>query len=87
MPYIDQDRRRCLEQGSEPETAGELNYLVTRLLDQYILKKGGLKYARINDVIGVLECAKLEAYRRLAAPYEDSKISEAGDVYVSNRNA
>ena len=28
-----------------------------------------------------MECAKLELYRRVAAPYEDLKISEAGDVY------
>ena len=87
MPYIDTNRRKALEQGSEPETAGELNYVVTRLLDQYIVSQGGLKYARINEVIGVLECAKLEAYRRLAAPYEDTKLTEAGDVYVSNRKA
>ena len=30
-----------------------------------------------------LECAKLELYRRLAAPYEDEKRKETGDVYRS----
>jgi hypothetical protein len=38
-------------------------------------------YAEINEVVGVLECCKLELYRRLAAPYEDTKIKENGDVY------
>ena len=30
--------------------------------------------------MGVLECCKLEFYRRVAAPYEDIKIEENGDV-------
>jgi hypothetical protein len=52
-------------------------------LDDYLIRKGGIKYANINEAIGVLECAKLELYRRIAAPYEDHKISETGDVYRS----
>ena len=83
MPYITQDRRAALAEGSAPDNAGELNYLVTRLLDSYLVHQGGVRYARINEVIGVLECAKLEAYRRIAAPYEDIKIEESGDVYES----
>jgi len=30
---------------------------------------------------GVLENVKQEMYRRLAAPYEDKKAEENGDVY------
>lgn len=59
--------------------AGQLNYIITRL----ILKtyKGYLpNYSDINEIVGVLECAKLEFYRRTAAPYEDKKIKENGDV-------
>jgi hypothetical protein len=35
----------------------------------------------------VLECAKLELYRRIVAAYEDEKIAdpENGDVYTSRR--
>ncbi len=40
-----------------------------------------LRYSKINSLIGVLECAKLELYRRVAAPYENDKIDENGDVY------
>lgn len=61
-------------------TPGELNYVITKLIDQY-LKEEGLRYANINEVIGVLECAKLELYRRIAGPYEDKKIISNGDVY------
>ena len=81
MPYIDNEARLRLENGAAPETPGELNYLISRIVDQYIVSKGGLRYANINEVIGVFECSKLELYRRVAAPYEDEKRDEAGDVY------
>jgi hypothetical protein len=38
-------------------------------------------YFSYNEVVGVLECVKLEMYRRLVAPYEDRKCKENGDVY------
>jgi len=85
MPYIDQAIRASLEDGRGPTKVGELNYLVTRLLDSYLMTNG-LSYTQINAVIGVLECAKMELYRRIAAPYEDKKSREAGDVYVSINN-
>ncbi|MDX1646973.1 MAG: hypothetical protein R3304_07500 [Longimicrobiales bacterium] len=85
MPYIDPDARQRLADGDEPHNAGELNYAVTRLVDRYLelmaQEAGRLRYAHLNEAVGVLECAKLELYRRLAAPYEDGKISENGDVY------
>lgn len=59
---------------------GVLNYIITRVCLAYIAQQGK-GYRSINDVVGVLECAKLEFYRRLAAPYEDTKIIENGDVY------
>jgi hypothetical protein len=80
MPYIEKGRRSALEPSGKPETAGELNYAVTRLVDRYLCEKG-LRYQHVNEVIGVLECAKLELYRRIASPYEDKKIREEGDVY------
>jgi len=85
MPYIKPDIRKVLEARPHPMTAGELNYLITRLADNY-LDGRGFCYATINDVIGALECAKLELYRRLAAPYEDTKIAENGDVYTAGSN-
>ncbi len=39
------------------------------------------KSAYFNAVVGALECAKLELYRRMVAPYENGKIAENGDVY------
>jgi hypothetical protein len=36
----------------------------------------------MNDIIGVLEAAKTEFYRRIIAPYEDIKIQDNGDMEV-----
>ncbi len=82
MPYIDKAARERLAGGSPAESPGELNYQITRLLDDYIQRQGGVRYAHLNEVVGVLECVKLELYRRLAAPYEDRKRDESGDVYT-----
>jgi len=63
MPYIKNLDRGRLDSGGEVETAGELNYVITKKIDSYLNRKG-LSYANLNEVIGVLECAKLELYRR-----------------------
>jgi hypothetical protein len=88
MPYIKQDRRKELdtlmatgEINIADVSAGDLNYLMSCALDEYI-EAHGKSYDTINKVIGVLECVKLELYRRVAAPYEDTKIEENGDVYT-----
>lgn len=80
MPYIDQSRRAEINDSSLVETPGELNWLITILISEYVNKKG-MSYTTLNEVVGVLECAKLELYRRVAAPYEDQKMQQNGDVY------
>jgi hypothetical protein len=81
MPYIPPDDRQRIDKGGAPETPGELNYAISRLVDAYVSRKGGVRYSHLNEVVGVLECAKLELYRRVAGPYEDLKRAESGDVY------
>jgi len=83
MPYVKRSERARLDGGGEPATAGDLNYLITRQVDAYLARKG-MSYANLNEVVGVLECAKLELYRRIVASYEDRKIAdpENGDVYT-----
>jgi hypothetical protein len=89
MPYIDPKKRRILVHTSAesywPATVGELNYYVTCAVDSYIAENG-LNYSTLNAVIGVLECAKLELYRRVVAPYEDQKMKDNGDVYTCTRD-
>ncbi len=87
MPYINPDKRKKYEKILKdlidilktlpPEQVdGELNYVVTKILKEIY----PLRYFHINKAVGVLECIKLEYYRRVASPYEDSKILSAGDV-------
>ena len=88
MPYIlKDDRRKFIDLGLvKPMTAGELNYCLTMLCHQYLelTSESGDKYAaryqKHNDVIGALEGAKLEFYRRMTAPYEDKVIDKNGDL-------
>lgn len=80
MPYILPSRRTEIDQNAPPETAGELNYLFTKLALQYVETKG-TSYQTFNDIIGALEGCKLELYRRAIGKYEDQKIRENGDIY------
>ncbi len=85
MPYVHQSNRDKLDPAIDalaalidPEhRAGELNYIVTRLM---LALKGEARYKDLNELVGMLECCKQEFYRRHIAPYEDTKITENGDV-------
>jgi hypothetical protein len=87
MPYIPPERRIDLSEGQLPQTPGELNFLICDLVDDYLAaaiqadETEGLTYGQINEVMGVLECAKLEVFRRLAAPLEKRKLKENGEVF------
>ena len=65
---------------SEILTPGELNFVFTAVIREY-LRFHGLSYQTINDILGALEGAKAEFYRRVAVPYEGDKIVANGDVY------
>ena len=82
MPYIKQELRGPLRKSLIALEAGELNFLITDLCNRYLISKHE-SYATYNTVIGALECAKLEMYRRQVAEYEDRKKEENGDVYPS----
>ena len=78
MPYISQDRRAFAV--NNPETPGELNFAITRLLNIY-LRRQPYNYQTLNDVLGALEGAKLEFARRVLTPYEQDKLDLNGDCY------
>lgn len=92
MPYIKEEARRKINKGRGGtlpnsikllndliETEGELNYVITRLCHEF-LDKRATSYSTYNTIIGVLECAKQEFYRRKVSLYEDEKILENSDV-------
>ena len=88
MPYIKKELRNKIDdkidelknlisQCGKENRAGVLNYSISKLVSNLY----GLRYSEINEAMGMLECTKQEYYRRVAAPYEDEKIIENGDVY------
>lgn len=87
MPYIAAEDRTqydkvldeliTLLKKNPPESIdGHLNYVITKVIKEVY----PLRYYHINKAMGVLECVQHEFYRRVAAPYEDTKIEQNGDV-------
>ena len=85
MPYISREARKDVQSIIDSVNAvdfeiGVLNYIITKFCLYYI-KHHKASYQTYNDVIGVLECAKMEMYRRMVVPYETKKRNEHGEVY------
>ena len=89
MPYIKKEERkkyetilRHLRMNVIPNNPGHLNYLI-RMICSIYLENNKESYATYNEIMGALECAKTEFYRRKIAPYEDKKIKsrENGDIF------
>ena len=79
MPYITAEERDALAKGEPIASWGQLNYVITHLILDTIYKSGA-SYDTYQSVIGLLECIKLELYRRQMTPYEELKMEINGDV-------
>lgn len=80
MPYIADDKRRAdLDSGFEPVSAGELTYLLFRLVRGYWCSRP-IGFQTASDILGALRSTQLEFERRLLAPYEDAKKADNRDV-------
>lgn len=95
MPYIVNEKREVLDlvvdtlhqtlvdlqmDDEMNNMEGNINYVITRLLMMVYGDRDTTNYSQINDAMGVLESVKSEYYRKVAAPYEDQKAFENGDV-------
>jgi len=95
MPYIKQEKRDCLDSAilnlhaalvnlelddESNNMDANLNYSITLLLR----KCYGETYSDVNSAMGMLSCVAQEHYRTVAAPYEDVKKVENGDIQVDN---
>jgi hypothetical protein len=83
MPYIRQDLRTPLDDILAPLKGtgllpGELNYVISSIIWAQFEQER--TYTKANDILGVLEAAKLEFYARKVRPFEDQKIIESGDL-------
>jgi hypothetical protein len=85
MPYISSSQKEKIDRGlvashlSEFKDAGGLNYAIHKLIAEY-LSQNKESYQTYNDIIGALECVKMEIYRRKIGVYEEVKIVQNGDV-------
>ena len=87
MPYINQGGRAKFEDLLETfdllsvgdMAAGELNYVISSIVHEWLIRHR-VSYGTLNQAIGVLECAKLELYKQVVAPYEEKKKAENGPV-------
>lgn len=92
MPYINEDYRNQLDKeiedfikkvnaihAKEPKQTrdGLLNYSFTRIINGVY---PNARYHDMNELIGMLECCKLEYYRKYIGPYEVLKEKENGPV-------
>ena len=91
MPYITQEDRskiddeidrliKVINTEFKGDISGVLNYTITRIIANTLKLHEAPRYHNINCAAGVLECIKLELYRRIAQHYEDSKILLNKDV-------
>lgn len=91
MPYIDQEDRKKYDTQVDQLVkalkdsrlrgrwhAKDLNYIISSLM----WKLWGTKpnYSTVNDLIGALECAKIEFYRRRVVTYESGALGRNGDL-------
>ena len=90
MPYITLDQRDMydcdideivdsLSKAKEQDVPGHLNYIIFTIVYRF-LKKKGIRYHRLNYLLGAIQCCWAEIYRRLAAPYENKAADKNGDI-------
>jgi hypothetical protein len=90
MPYLTEDDRAKIDEHingllevlleTNVSVPGGLNYAICRVADGVTAAKGE-SYSIYNTLLGSVEAAKLEIYRRLVAPYEDEKCNSNGEVF------
>ncbi|MHC4416472.1 MAG: DUF6899 family protein [Planctomycetota bacterium] len=93
MPYIPQDDRKtydsligqlvtALARQPPDRRKGHANYVVTQVLRLAwgVDAPENESYSSYADIIGTLECAKAEIYRRWVSRYEDTAIARHGDL-------
>jgi hypothetical protein len=87
MPYIKKEARPAIDELVNPlidhlkslpveKQDGALNYVITKIIKGLYPQR----YFHFNRALGVLSAVKSEFYRRVIAPFEDTKIEENGDV-------
>ena len=88
MPYIEEKDRKFYTEPLDSVTRilgayswadGHVNYVITNIVLAWW--RSAPRYLTIARIMGCLICVMFEFYRRVAAPYENQKIRDNGDVY------
>ncbi len=92
MPYIKEEHRQTIDpiiaelkrsfvnitlDDENVKLECVVNYAILKLLSEMY---SGKTYDEINDVIGMLECCKLEYYRKVAAIVNDQSEYDFGEI-------
>ncbi len=95
MPYLTKEVRTKLDEAIDSlieqfqedgvSIPGGINYAICRMADGVVAATGE-SYSIYNTLLGSLECAKQEIYRRMIAPYEDFKCQQNGEVFDRTKN-
>jgi hypothetical protein len=93
MPYIKREDRPVLKSLVEDIVrevkehhdfdtwGGKLNYVVSLLLTElFDLSHNNARYLQLQTAIGILECVKLELYRRRGTAIEESARERNGEI-------
>jgi len=84
MPYIQKFKKDILSRKiknlmkDHMDTPGEVTFAIYKIILEY--SKKNPCYSTFAICTGILDCTKLEFYRKIVAPYEEKKIKENGDV-------
>lgn len=90
MPYVNKEAKERMAENllgaddhfyPDPKNIGELNFVITSIVTEYMERQPKFNYETLNGVYGAMQLAAAEFKRRLIDPYEDTKIAENGDVY------
>ncbi len=82
MPYITTHEKQALENGTAPETVGQLTWALQQTVERYIDTRG-LSYTTLAECLGALSGAEHDLVRRVLTPYEERKQRENGDAWAS----
>jgi len=97
MPYVSPDEKKVVDPvlnnlidaisdvdlDYEP---GLLNYVLTKIIHNWLPPKDNMKYFYINEVIGVLRCCEVFLIETVLIPYEKTKMKENGNISELDKN-
>jgi hypothetical protein len=84
MPYLSEEARTRLIERLDADgnamSPAELNFVLCAFMLTY-WEDLGPSYQALNDIIGAMDLAKAEFWRRVVVPYEAEKCDINGDIF------